>query len=74
MAGRRSTVRPRRPFALALIVVSGLHVLLGVGLISAIRIMPPPVEPQSLLVDLIDVAPPPAPRVRAPEAPAAAPQ
>ncbi|PLR24451.1 hypothetical protein SGCZBJ_13980 [Caulobacter zeae] len=61
MAGRRSTVRRKRPFTLALIVASGLHVLLGVGLLAGIKVMPPLVE-QNLIVDLVDVAPPPAPR------------
>ncbi|PVM84396.1 hypothetical protein DDF67_19760, partial [Caulobacter endophyticus] len=69
MAGRRSTARRKRPFALALIVASGLHVLLGVGLLAGIRVMPPLVE-QNLIVDLVDVVPPPAPRVEAPAAPA----
>jgi len=73
MAGRRSTVRRKRPFALALIAVSGLHVLLGVALVSGIKIMPPPVEPQSLIVDLVDVAPPPLAHLRLPDA-APAPQ
>jgi len=68
MAGRRSTVRRKRPFTLALIVASGLHVLLGVGLLAGIKVMPPLVE-QTLIVDLVDVAPPPAPRVEAPAAP-----
>jgi len=72
MAGRRSTVRRKRPFALALIVASGLHVLLGVGLLAGIKVMPPLVE-QNLIVDLVDVAPPPAPRVEAPAAPAPTP-
>ncbi|PVM91443.1 hypothetical protein DDF62_07400, partial [Caulobacter radicis] len=67
MAGRRSTVRRKRPFTLALIVASGLHVLLGVGLLAGIKVMPPLVE-QTLIVDLVDVAPP-APRVEAPAAP-----
>ena len=65
MAGRRSTVRRKRPFALALMVASGLHVLLGVGLLAGIKVMPPLVE-QTLIVDLVDVAPPPAPRAEAP--------
>ncbi len=72
MAGRRSTVRRKRPFTLALIVASGLHVLLGVGLLAGIKVMPPLVE-QNLIVDLVDAAPPPAPRVAAPAAPTAAP-
>lgn len=72
MAGRRSTVRRKRPFALALMVASGLHVLLGVGLLAGIKVMPPLVE-QNLIVDLVDVAPPPAPRLAAPAAPAPVP-
>lgn len=72
MAGRRSTVRRKRPFTLALIVASGLHVLLGVGLLVGIKVMPPLVE-QNLIVDLVDAAPPPAPRVAAPAAPTATP-
>ncbi|PVM76407.1 hypothetical protein DDF65_17965, partial [Caulobacter radicis] len=47
---------------------SGLHVLLGVGLLAGIKVMPPLVE-QTLIVDLVDVAPPPAPRGEAPAAP-----
>ncbi|AYV46314.1 hypothetical protein C1707_08625 [Caulobacter flavus] len=72
MAGRRSTVRRKRPFALALMAASGLHVLLGMGLLAGIKVMPPLVE-QTLIVDLVDAAPPPAPRVEAPSAPAPAP-
>ena len=67
MAGRRSTVRRKRPFTLALIVASGLHVLLGIGLLAGIKVMPPLVE-QNLIVDLVDVSPPPAPRAEAPTA------
>ncbi|PLR10034.1 hypothetical protein CFHF_18290, partial [Caulobacter flavus] len=51
---------------------SGLHVLLGMGLLAGIKVMPPLVE-QTLIVDLVDAAPPPAPRVEAPSAPAPAP-
>ncbi|MDG2531805.1 hypothetical protein [Caulobacter endophyticus] len=72
MAGRRSTVRRKRPFTLALIVASGLHVLLGVGLLAGVKVMPPLVE-QNLIVDLVDVAPPPAPRLEAPAASVPAP-
>lgn len=58
MAGRRSNARRRNLLALA--AAAGFHVLLGLGLLSAIRPMPPLEDVQPLIVDLVNVGPPPA--------------